>query len=386
MLDINQQIISQIEKANQILVVFKQNWKNDTVASAIALYLWLKKNGKTVDIISDDFEVPQNLKFLNGIEEIKKSLNNIQKFIIKLNLKDNKIENFSYDIQDDNLKIFITPKEGEFSNDNLSSEKSAFLYDLIISINSPDTNSFGKIREKNIDFFFETPIINIDNSPENEYFGQINLVNNLSSSTSEIIYDFLKTNFKSDLDENIATCLMAGIMSATAGFKSGIISPSSLLAVSDLISLGADREKIAQNIFQNKPLSSLKLYGRILARLECDRKYKMAWSILSYEDFIKSGASEKDVDESAIDVMNSLPQTEIIAILYEYPSGEYGANALDVKCKIFTSENHSAMDISKNFNSKGDKRSANFIIKNEKLLPAEKIVIEEIKKTMALYQ
>ncbi|MDD5290104.1 MAG: DHH family phosphoesterase [Patescibacteria group bacterium] len=383
MLEINQQIISQIEKARQILLVFKKNWETDSVASALALFLWLKKTDKLVDVMADGFIAPAELKFLPALEEIKPELHNLQKFVINLKLNQNQVSDFAYDTDGDNLKIFLTPKTGEFKESDVTAGQSNFLYDLIITVDTPDLNSLGAIYEKNLDFFFNTPLINFDHATGNEHFGQINLIDVRANSTAEIIYQFLHDNFSANFDENIATCLLAGIMGATTGFKTGNISPQTLGITSELLALGSNREQIVQNLFHAKSLSALKLWGRLLARLQPDRANHLVWSLLSYDDFIKSGATPTDIKGAVKELVTSLPQAEIILILYEQPSGEVGTEALAVHGQLFTSPNYSALDLVRAFRPAGDKTFAHFIIPEAKLLEAEKIMIDEIRKKIA---
>ena len=385
MLETNQQIISQIEKARQILIVGPKNWTADTVAASLALNLWLKKNGKLADTVIDNWETPSELKFLPGAEEIKSELNNLQKFVINLKLDKAGLADFAYDLNGDNLKIFLTPKKGALKESDVSSGPSAFLYDLIITVGAPDLTSLGSVREKNLDFFFKTPLINFDCSPENEHFGQINLVDVQALSVSEIVYNFLFDNAQADFDEKIATCLLTGIMSATNGFKAGQISPNTLNITSELLALGAEREKITQNIFHAKALSTLKLWGRLLARLQQEKSDRLVWSLLSYEDFIKSGATSSDIKGAVNELVTSLPQAEIILILYEQPTGEVGAEALAVHAELFTSPNYNALNLSRAFAPEGEKNFARFLVPQAKLLEAENLVITEIRKKLAAY-
>jgi phosphoesterase RecJ-like protein len=211
------------------------------------------------------------------------------------------------------------------------------------------------------------------------------LVDVQALSISEIVYNFLFNNAKADFDEKIATCLLTGIISATNGFKAGQISPNILNVTSELLTLGAEREKITQNIFHSKSLSSLKLWGRLLARLQQEKSDHLVWSLLSHEDFVKSGASAKDIKGAVNELVTSLPQAEIILILYEQPSGEVGAEALAVHAELFTSPNYNALNLSRVFAPEGEKNFASFIIPQTKLLAAENLVIGEIRKKLANY-
>ncbi len=51
-----QQIFEQIKKAKHILITFNKIWNGDAVASALAIYLFLKKLDKDVDITAEKFD------------------------------------------------------------------------------------------------------------------------------------------------------------------------------------------------------------------------------------------------------------------------------------------------------------------------------------------
>ena len=62
----------------------------------------------------------------------------------------------------------------------------------MVVLGSPDKESLGKVYEENPDIFYEVPVVNIDNHAENDNFGQLNIVDITSSSTSEIVADMLQ--------------------------------------------------------------------------------------------------------------------------------------------------------------------------------------------------
>ncbi|MFH1610442.1 MAG: DHH family phosphoesterase, partial [Patescibacteria group bacterium] len=292
--DLSEQAKRLIDKSSNILIVFKKNYTIDSVASSLALFNILKKQDKEVSIACDRFELENNFSFLKNIDLVKDKLINLRRFIINLHLKNAGVEEFSYDVNDNELKIYITPKNGFFEEKDITTGSSDFIFDLIIVMDSSDLESLGDIYEDNRELFYKVPIINIDHSTTNENFGQINLIDLKSVATSQVIYSFLKNKFD-DIDSDIATLILAGIMTKTRAFKTSNVTPDVLAVTSELISLGADRGMVVKNLYQSKNLSTLKLWGRVLARLQQDASIKLVWSLISHEDFVKSGANIKDV-------------------------------------------------------------------------------------------
>ncbi|MFH1890836.1 MAG: hypothetical protein ABIJ91_04735 [Candidatus Kuenenbacteria bacterium] len=370
-LNTNQQIQELLRKSKNILITTAAKDTGDGLCAALALEQMFKKISLPSDVVSTS-QAAKKLAFLPNSDKIKSNIASLKKFIISLDITNNKINEFSYDIQDNKLNIFVTPEKNILNKDSLSISSSSFKYDVIITINAPDLESLGSLYEKNTDFFYSTPIINIDTDPSNEYFGQINLVDLNSISSTQIIFNFISSVNPKLLDKNIATKLLAGIIIKTKSFKDPRTTPMSLSLAADLIKIGGEREMIVNNLYGNKKLSTLNLWGRILARLKQDSLYKMAWSIISQTDFEKAGAAENDIQGIAEEILLNSPQIEIILILYETKSGQIAA-------EIHTSKNYNALELTRAFNPLGNESRADFYLETDKLFEAEEMTVNEIR-------
>src|SRR3989339_451455 len=174
MLNEIQQIKQEIENCKHVLIVFNNHENTDATASALALFSFLDKNHKSVDIACPNFLPSKNIGFLSGLKNIKSELEHLQKLIIKVDVSHAKIESISYDIKDDWLSIYLTPKNGLITKNELRTAQSSYKYDLIITLNTPELEMLGKTFLNNTDLFYRTTIINIDCNSANDRFGQIN--------------------------------------------------------------------------------------------------------------------------------------------------------------------------------------------------------------------
>ena len=376
MLTEDQQIIEQIQKANNILITFKKSCSGDALASALALFLFLKKLNKKATIASPNFcdNKKHNFSFLPNINAVQNNIDTVKKFIISLDTKQVSAQEISYQVHDKKLEFIIIPKEGKFKHENITSQSTGGNYDLIITVATPDLDSMENIYSQNTELFFNTPIINIDHHPDNEEFGQINKIKITAISTTEIIFKLIK-DYNGDLiDSQIATCLLTGIISESKSFKIGSLTPNSLIIASQLINLGADREKIIQNLYQNKKINTLKLWGRVLARLNNDLDGKLIWSTLSKVDFEKTSSNEKHLDDVIEELIVNVPEAEVIVILSE--NGDSKAHA-----SIYTIKNINAVSLLKEFNAQGNKNYST-ISSNKQLADLEKEIISHIKNKL----
>lgn len=376
-LNLNQQILESVNNSQSILIIFRQEWTGDAVAASLALAQALKLLGKKTDTVCHNFQGRSSLSFL-PLTEINSQLKNIQKFTISVDTSQIKIGEFDYDRQEQRLNFYITPAEGKLSAEQISTANSGFKYDLIFTINSPDLESLGDAYRQYSDFFFATPKINIDHSHKNEHYGDINLVDLAASSSSEIVYRLIKNIDHRLIDENIATYLLTGIISATKNFKSASVTPATLNLASQLIAEGARREQIIQNLYQTRFLSTLKIWGRVLSRLKNDCDGRLVWSIISAQDFLETSTGPEDIIEVIDELIVTMPKTEIIALIYQ----NIETDDKKTNCLLYSIKEFDSRHLAARFNPQGNGDLAKFSLATNSVIDAEREIIEEIKKSL----
>jgi nanoRNase/pAp phosphatase (c-di-AMP/oligoRNAs hydrolase) len=320
---ISEQFFNLIEKSNNILITFPVDWNGDSISSSLSLYLYLKKMGKNVEMGAEEMDSRDNLKipvksfsFLPSFSEIKNSLENLMKFIVSVDLKNAKVSRIKYTIDDEQLNFIISPKEGFFTSKDIESSMEGFKYDLIITLNCQDLESLGRIYDNNIDFFYKTPIINIDHSPENEEFAQLNIIDLNAVSVTEILFQLLSFKDEKLIDEDIATCLLTGIIFKTKSFKTINLTPRTLNFASRLIELGAQKEEIVSQLYRSRSLNTLKLWGRVLNNLSSTEEDSIIWTTLFKNDFKDSKSSEENLQDIIDELILSIPKAKIIVVFY----------------------------------------------------------------------
>ncbi|KKS32197.1 MAG: Phosphoesterase RecJ domain protein [Parcubacteria group bacterium GW2011_GWC2_42_12] len=380
MLTQEQQIFEQIKKADNILVTFKSAWSGDAVASSLALFLFLKKLGKNVEIAAEKLDSDKLYSFLPGYSEIKYELANLRKFIISLDITSTKVSQIKYQREENKLNFIISPKNGWFTEDDITTDTSGFKYGLIIAVGTPDLESLGRIYDNDTEFFYQTPLINLDHNSTNEGFGQINFIELTAVATAEIIFSLLDSYSRDLIDEDIATCLLAGMIAETKSFKTNNVTPRALLTASQLMSLGARREEIVNHLYRSKSLNVLKLWGRVLTRLTGSLENKLIWSTLSVSDFLKTNSTEKDLTDVIDELIVSIPQAKVIAIIYESetPAEITGQTPVSTtNLLLYAIRNINALGLIKELNPSGAKNLAKAVIQAP-LLEAEKAIITMI--------
>lgn len=367
-----QQIYETVKQSKNPLITFKSEFNTDILASSLALALWLKKLDKKADIACHNFDIPENLDFLPFSDIIQKELKNLRKFVISLDVSDIKVDKFSYKVADDKLNLFITPKNGEFSKNHVSCNNAEYKYDLIFTVNTPDLESLANVYENNSDFFYNTPIINICNLPENESYGQLNHIKLTATSISEILYDVLNDIDPSLVDESIATCLLTGMIDQTKSFRDVKVTPKSLNIASKLVATGAQRDQIIKNLYQTKSVGTLKLWGTVLSHLQTDDKQKIAWSYVTGEDFKKTKSSSRNLVEVIDELITSIPTVELSAIFFQLDDQK-------VHCVIKAEKNVNLLENFSEFRPQGTSNLIRVSINTNDIKIAQEQVMEYLK-------
>lgn len=315
-----------LENSKDILILIPENPSADAVGSAWALYYFLEKKGIQPTIAFSN-HLAAKFNFLPKPPRILTEISGARDFVLSFDTTRNKIMQIRQEEKEGRFNILVTPEKGAIDPRDFSFILAKFKYDLVIVIDSSDLESLGKLYINNTDLFFEVPIVNIDHHSGNDNFGQINLVDITASSSSEILAGFFENFYDNLLDENIATCLMTGLIGATESFQKKNTTPKALSLAASLMNRGADQQEIIRWLYKTQPLSILKLWGRAMAKINLEKATQLVWSEITVEDFVQSRATPEDLslileklEENYSDgrvfmlVYNDTPQTAVALI------------------------------------------------------------------------
>ncbi len=244
-----------MEQAGRVVITMHQKPDADAMGSALGLYHFLQKLGHEVVVIS-----PTNwagwLNWMPGCKEV-------------------------VDFE----------KQREKAVDILNSAEWVFCLDFNIFHR---TKNFEKPL---YDFKGIKVLIDHHREPDTESF-DYGISNPEKSSTCEMVYDFIIASGNENLiDENMAACLYAGLVSDTGSFKFNCTTPAVHRMAARLMETGIDHSEIHSNLFDNFLENRIRFIGHVLTRrLEFFYEYNTALiaipkhDILKYE--IKTGDTE----------------------------------------------------------------------------------------------
>ena len=370
--ELYQKAADSIKQANHILLVGPDNPDGDSVGSQLGLHLFCEKLGKIATSVSYE-EIPRNYQFLPDIINIKVTLEVKRDFIISIDTTKSRPASLRYKKTDKTLDIILTPNQGSLSPEEISFSQSLYPFDLLVVTDTASMDMLALTQQNFPDLFSQVPLLIIDHHATNTHFGTINLVEPKFSSSCEVAFNLMETINTSLIDEDIATCLLTGMMADTGGFQHPNVSPGTLVVASKLLLTGARHQEVVRNLFKSKPLAQLKLWGKILERMKLDETIKFVWSSVTLEDFQETGAEYDDTTGFTDHLMTSVPEGEVFILLMEKEEGV-------IKGSIRSRVGVDITPIAKAFGGGGHKQASGFVVNESTLDEVEEKVLEEVNK------
>lgn len=318
-LNSTQQLQQQLSQAHNVLVVCRAQPCHDEIVSALAIAQLVRASGTaTATIVSENYLQPRALKFLAETAAIEPSVGQLHDFAVSIAVGQTGVQNVHHELVDGVLTLHLTPNVGTISEAQITTHASPFRFDLIIVVGAQDLASLGATYAQNTALFNAVPIINIDRAPANEQFGHLNIVDITCTSVAEVVYGIF-CDARAPLTQPVAQLLLTGMIAATHSFKYNAVNARTLQTASALISLGADRELVVNNLYRQRSVAALKLWGSALAHVQTDPQQPLMWTSLTRDDFVRAGADASDLADFVDELIYTAPGVKVFALIFEDP-------------------------------------------------------------------
>lgn len=306
-------IVEEIKKANDIIILTHVNPDGDAIGSSLAMYAALKKIGKEADVVIPEHSRIYN--FLPNIEKLKK-----------------------------------VPSKGK--------------YDLAISLDCGDAKRLNGFSES-----FENAEcrISIDHHGVNTMFADYNFVNPMAPACAQILIMVIQA-LGVEIDQEIGTCLLTGIITDTGGFKYPATSAETFEFTAELLNLGINVSDIYKRVLQTISKSSFLLRKEAINRLELLENDKIAFTYITKKDLEEVNAEEGD-HEGIVEIGRDIEGVEISIFLKEEQENYF-------KISLRSNSYVNVADICLMFNGGGHVRAAGGSITGTVEQVKEKLVSE----------
>ncbi|HZY80725.1 MAG TPA: bifunctional oligoribonuclease/PAP phosphatase NrnA [Cyclobacteriaceae bacterium] len=158
----------------------------------------------------------------------------------------------------------------------------------------------------------------IDHHLEPEQFAEFEQWDVTSASTAGLIFELIEQLGEAhQVDTNIASCLYAGLMTDTGGFRHNNTHHREFLIASKLVGHGANPHEIAKDVYDTNTLERLRLTGYVLSqKLNVIPEYRTAYMTLSQDELKQFGAQTGDT-EGLVNYGLSIKGVKLSVLMYD---------------------------------------------------------------------
>lgn len=253
-------ILVEIKKAETIVILTHESPDGDAIGSSLAVKLMLKEIGKESDVI-----IPEYSRLFNFLPEADEIL------------------------VDSNIKN----------------------YDLAISV---DCATLPRLT-RNEYFKNAKKTIVIDHHGSNTMYGDLNYVNPVSPACCEVLA-VMFGYYDIDMTKSIGTCIMAGIITDTGGFRHPSINPETFEFTAELIRKGVDVPDIYKRTMRTKTEANFELTRRVIDRMEILEDGKVTFTYITLKDEEEVNAEPGD-HEGLVDIGRDIEGVKVSIFIRE---------------------------------------------------------------------
>ncbi len=245
--DARQQIVDSIKAKSNILVTVSTDPSVDELSAALGLTIILNNLDKRASAVFSG-TIPPAINFLEPNKTFENSADSLRDFIIALNKE--KADHLRYKVDGDVVKIFITPYKTTLSEKDLEFSQGDYNVELVLALGVKDPDHLDKALEAHGKILHDAVVVTITSGSDKSSLGSVDWHDPDASSLSEMIVA-LADGLKGDqpiFDQQIATALLTGVVSATDRFSNNRTSSKSMTMAAQLMAAGANQQLIAAKL------------------------------------------------------------------------------------------------------------------------------------------
>ena len=239
------QIADKLKNSNNILVTVSRNPSVDQLAACLGLTLILNKLDKHVAAVFSG-ETPSTIEFLKPGETLEKTTDSLRDFIISLDKS--KADKLRYKVEDDVVRIFITPYKTSISEQDFDFSQGDFNVDVVVAVGVTSQEDIDEAITAHGRILHDAVVTSINTSAEGG-LGSINWHDPAASSLSELVTDLGQAMGADLFDKQVSTALLTGIVAETDRFSNEKTSSETMRASAALMAAGADQQLVAAKSF-----------------------------------------------------------------------------------------------------------------------------------------
>jgi len=301
-----------IAESNSVALVLGDNFEEHELLAREALKLVLHSQNKSVHLLpepSNKFIEKWSPLLTQGVAPLFRHFSKLR--ILKKGIS---IKEVSYENEEDSLLINIISEEGGITEGNLFLEPVSSQADGVVSFGQIEEDKFVK-KHKNIILPDEDKFVFVEKNMRPIAEKVYNIIRSIGSGYSH--------------HPHVFTVLLASLLLEVDNKVNHHRWEEFVALEGSLLSMGADKNIVAEILQKEKDPFFANLFGRALARTRSSDKLKSIWTFISSQDIEKSG--QKSLDDIMI---YQISQKLYQFISYQPLSLIFWQNRNGIKCLI----------------------------------------------------
>jgi phosphoesterase RecJ-like protein len=237
-------VVEALRAAKRITAVCHENPDADTIGAAVAICLIGERLGAETELVSAD-GIPPVFSFLPRVDGVRR-------------------------------RPHLDP-------------------DLAVVCDAATLERVGRIAREEADWFARARLLNIDHHVSSNRFGHLNLVDPHAAATCEVLVRVVEA-LGMELDADLATALLTGIVRDSHGFSDPATSGDTLRATARLVDAGAPLALVHRRILSELPFATMALWGKMLAGAGETAEGRIVHATLTQAMLDETGTEQHDAD------------------------------------------------------------------------------------------
>ena len=238
------QLADKLKSANNVMVTVSRNPSVDQLASLLGLTIFLNKLGKHAAAVFSG-EVPSTIEFLQPADTIEKNTDSLRDFIIALDKS--KADKLRYKVEDNIVRIFITPYKTSITQEDLDFSQGDFNVDVVVALGVQQQEDLDEAITTHGRILHDATVASLTVSGESG-LGTINWHDAQASSLCELVTELAQAMKADAIDQQIATALLTGVVAETARFSNDKTTAQTMSVSAALMAAGANQQLVASKL------------------------------------------------------------------------------------------------------------------------------------------
>jgi phosphoesterase RecJ-like protein len=245
--------------------------------------------------------------------------------------------------------------------------------DLAVIVDTGDLKRTGSVAVDHAEWLSRATIAVIDHHVSNQGFGAANWIDPQAAATCEMVAIMLP-ELGVELDEELATALMTGIVQDTHTFAHPNATPRTLRVAAELVEAGAPLSRLNRAVYADKPFSTLALWGMMLNSIGERCEGRIVHASMT-EEMLRETGEQPNASEGFVDLLGSTKAADITILFKQVEAGS-------TRVSVRTSERADAVAITSAFGGGGHARAAGCTVEAP-IDAARELVLVECERELA---